>query len=212
MELKRLCFISFLPVSILLLVNVLHQTAFAESKGTLNETLIQYGSRFEKLGSLPVLRDFQQTARGKIFHTVLAQDQDTHIEIEIISPLEEGLAINYSNSKYEIIKDLYGPQIIPYPGAITDTTDCPMDKRPKEATVDIMGKTIKVLLANASERYVLGVWDDELIKQKAAFAVFYDEKNKTNYQIIVFQPVRSFNQEEVLGTLRSFQVIKKLKP
>jgi len=121
----------------------------------------------------------------------------------------EKQALNYSDSKYKIIKNLYGPQIIPYTGALTTTTECPDDKKPKETTIEVMGRPTRVLFANATDRYVLGVWEDNLIKTKAAFAMVYDKKNKTIYQIIIFQPYKTFNRDEVLGILKSLKNIPK---
>ena len=174
---------------------------------TLNEVLKQYNVQFGIKGSLIVIRNFKYPAREKTFHTIIAQDEKTRIELEIIKPMLKEQALNYSDSKYKIIKNLYGPQIIPYSGTLTTTTECPDDKKPKEATIEVMNRLTKVLLANATDRYVLGVWEDDLIKTKATFAMVYDKENKTIYQIIIFQPYKSFNQNEVLDILKSLKNI-----
>jgi len=174
---------------------------------TLNEVLKQYNVQFDTKGSLTVIRNFKYPAKEKIFHTIIAQGKNNRIEIEIIKPMLKEQALNYSDSKYKIIKNLYGPQIIPYSGTLTTTTECPEDKKPTETTIEVMGEPIRVLLANATDRYVLGVWEDDLIKTKAAFAMVYDKENKTIYQIIIFQPYKSFNQDEVLDILKSLKNI-----
>lgn len=206
---KKRFFTIFVFILVFLLEITLNIAAFSETYGTLNKVLIQYGIQLGKGGSFSVVRDFKFPAKEKTFHTIIAQGKETRIEIEIIKPLLGETAIDYSESKYKIIKNLYGPRFIPYPGVITTITDCPDDKKPKEIVTEVMGKPIKVLLANATERYVLGVWEDDLIKQKAAFAVLYDEKNSTFYQIIIFQPSGSFNCDEVLDILKGLKNIQK---
>jgi len=202
---KKISLIIFAAILIFLLVIILNIVTPPKTYDILNKVLIQYGVQLEKGGSSPVVRDFKFPAKGKTFHTIIAQEKETRIEIEIIKPLSEEAAINYSESKYIIITSLYGPQIIPYTGALTTITDCPDDKKPEEIITEVMGKPVRVLLANATERYVLGVWEDDLIKQKAAFAVLYDRENSTHYQIIIFQPSESFDRNVVLDILKSLK-------
>ena len=192
-----------------LTVIIIYNSAIAQTSAVLNTLLLNYGIQLKKGGSLPVIKDFQYGGKGKTYHTIIAQDNKTRIEMEIITPLSKQEAQNYAHSKYIIIKSLYAPQIIPYTGALTTTTDCPKDKKPQEIIIEILGKPEKVLLANATERYVLGVWEDDLIKNKAAFIVFYNHENNTLFQIIIFQALDSFNPNEMLKILKSLEVIKK---
>jgi len=67
-----------------------------------------------------------------------------------------------------------------------------------------MGKPVKVLIAKATNRFVLGACDDSLIKQKEAFTMVYDQRSSTLYQIAVFQPIHKFNQDNVFEFLTSF--------
>ncbi len=181
---------------------------FAQTKGnlSLNELLSDYGIEFKKGGSSPILKDFGFIAKNKYFRNIVAQEGKTRIEMEIIDPLNEEEASKHMAVKYAIIKNLYGPQRIPYQGTITITTDCPAEKKPEKAKVTIMGRSRLVLLANASERYTLGVWDDTLIKQKAAFTVFYDQGMSTLYRVIIFPPAASFNRKEVFEILKSIKI------
>jgi hypothetical protein len=192
-----------------LTVIIIYKSAFTQTSAVLNALLLNYGIQFKEGGSLPVIKNFQYGGKGKTYHTIIAQDNKTHIEMEIITLLSEQEAQDYAHSKYIIIKSLYAPQIIPYTGALTTTTECPKDKKPREITIKISGRPQKVLLANATERYVLGVWEDDLIKKKAAFTVFYNRENNTLFQITVFQPVDSFDLNEVLKILKSLETIKK---
>jgi hypothetical protein len=183
---------------------------FAKAPATLNTLLLNYNIQFKKSGSLAVTKNFQYGGRkGKIYHNIIAQDNKTHIEMEIITPLPNEEAQNYINSKYIIVKSLYAPQIIPYTGALTTTTDCPEDKKPQEIIIEMSGKPEKVLLVNATERYILGVWEDDLIKNKAAFIVFYNPENSTLFQIVIFQPIASFNLDEMLNIFKSLKTVKK---
>ncbi len=190
---------------------IIYKSALADNPTVLNTLLLNYGVRLKEGGSLAVLKDFRYGGKNKAYHTIIAGDNKTRIEMEIITPLSEQEARNYAHSKYVIIESLYAPQIIPYTGTLTSTTDCPKDKKPREITIKISGRPHKVLLANATERHVLGVWEDDLIKNRAAFTVFYNRQNNTLFQIIVFQPLDSFDLNEVLRILKSLEVIKKGK-
>jgi hypothetical protein len=194
----------FLIVPIILCFFTVAPSSCAKNVKTLNNVLSAYNASFGAAGILPVIKDFSHKARGIIFHTIIAQKNDTRIEIEIIKPLDKAEASRQIASKYQVIKNLYGPQTIPYPGAVTSKTDCPEDKKPVEKEIDFAGGPTKVLLANASERYILGVWDDALIKQKAAFAVVYNGGSETLYQILVFKPVGRGAEKEVLDILKDF--------
>ncbi len=185
-----------------------HYSLFAKEE-TLNEALSPYGASFGSSGKMPVLKNFANTARGRTFHTIIAQKEDTRIEFEIIKPLEKDIAAQHITAKYQIIMNLYGPQTIPYPGAITRKTDCPENKKPVEIKTRLNEKPARVLIANASDRYVFGVWDDALIKQKAAFAVTYDQNTGTLYQIMVFRPAGSFDIKDALDILASFSTVTR---
>ncbi len=184
---------------------------FAQTKGnlSLNELLSDYGIEFKKGGSSLVLKDFSFIAQDKYFRNIVTQEGKNRIDMEIIKPLNEEEASKHMAVKYAIIKNLYGPQMIPYQGTITTTTDCPAEKKPKEKKVVITGKKRLVLLVNATERYTLGVWDDTLIKQKAAFTVFYDQGMSTLYRVTIFQPANSFNRQAVFEILRSIEINPK---
>jgi len=192
----------------LLLINF-NVNVSAEAQNPLNKLLIQYSLKLKKGGNLSIVENFEFRAKDKTFRTIIAQGDKTRIEIEIIKPMAEKEATVYSKLKYIVVENLYTSQTIPYPGALTKTTECPEDKKPEKATAEILGKTVKVLFTNATKRYVIGVWDDDLIKQKAAYAVFYDEINRTHYQIMIFQPSESFNNNEMLEILESFGKIGK---
>lgn len=197
----------YITIALSLALIIICKPAFPEPSSDLNTLLLNYGIQLKKEDSLPVIKELRYGGVEKKYHTIIAQNNKMRIEMEIVMPLTEGEAQSYSSSKYIIINGLYAPQIIPYTGALTTTTDCPADKKPKERTVNILGKPEKVLLANATERYVLGVWEDELIKQKAVFTVFFKQENNALFQVIIFKPIDSFNLKEVLNILQSLETI-----
>jgi len=172
----------------------------------LNTVLSSYGITIENY-DFSVTNSHRFTARGKTFHTLTAHNGTTRIELEITVPLEETEAPALIKDKYTVIQNLYGPQLIPYTGTLTTTTDCPPDKKPEHITAAVLNRDTTVLLANATERYVLGVWDNDLIKQKAAVVIFYDKNNKTNYQIMLFQPCELFDRKEILSILHNIKNI-----
>ncbi|MCK9595329.1 MAG: hypothetical protein M0R35_06600 [Candidatus Omnitrophica bacterium] len=178
----------------------------AKKNSTLNEALSEYSSRFTAAGNFKVINNFKNCAQGKTFHTIIARKAGKRVQVEITSGLNRNEALAYSRTQYTVVKNLYGPRQIQYPGIITNSTECPENKKTRETTIEIMNTPTKVLLANASDRYVLGVWDDDLIRQKAAFAVFYDEKNSTCYQIIAFQPYDNLDTEGLLSILSGFKI------
>jgi len=200
--------IFFLFILTIFLLTILSVSAFPKTHNNLNGALIEYGVQFRKAKFFIIRKSFKSPFREKIYHSIIAQEKTTRIEIEIITPLSKETALEYSESRYKIIKNLYGPQLISYAGAITKETDCPDDKKPEEIIIEIMGNPARVLLANATERYVLGVCDNDLIKQKAAFAVFFDKELNTFYQILIFQPSKSFRRNEVINILESLKKIR----
>lgn len=203
--LKKIFFILIFAFLICVFENIYPLSAYPEISNTLNNALANYNIQFEKAGSIPVVKNFKYCVREKTFRTIIAQADYMRIEIEAIKPINEETALQYSNSKYVIIKGLFEPQMIPYSGELTHRTECPAEKKPEEITVEILDKKVTILLVNATERYVVGAWDDALIKQKAAFAALYDSNNKTLYQIVIFQPYKTFNLDEILGIFKGIK-------
>jgi hypothetical protein len=199
-----------LAAVLFLYVSISTFTVYGQTKDALdlNAVLSDYTIRFQEGGSYPVQKNFKYTSKKKFFHTIVAQENDTRIEIEIFRLFTEEEAVNHTKAKYAIVKNLYGPQKIPYNGTLTVTTECPIEYKPKEITVYVLGKATQLLIANATERYVLGVWDEKLIKQKACFFVYCDMRNKVLYQIIIFKPFASFELQEVLNIISGLQKTK----
>jgi len=181
-------------------------TSRAALPGTLNAALAAYGLSMGKAGDAPLAGDFRRKGSTIAFHSLLAADNDLRVEIEIMSPLTPDLAKRYLNSKYTIVRSLYGPQPHPYPGVITNITDCPDDKKPVERSVQVLGRPVTVLLANASARYTFGVWEDDLIKHRAAFCVVYVPETKALFEIKIFQPSARFNADTVLRALGNLKL------
>jgi hypothetical protein len=206
-KIKKISFTILLFISIFLLIATLNNNIFSETYDSLNKILNQHGIKFRMERSFSVIKDFKYPIKEKTIHSIIAQDTDTRIEIGIIKPLSQKEAINYIESKYIIIKSLYQPQVIPYSGKITHTADCPDKNKPKELMIKVMGMPIKVILAKATERYVLGVCEDNLIKQEAAFTVWYNPDKKILYQMTIFQPSQSFQLDNVLSMLKSLENI-----
>ena len=173
----------------------------------LNDPLKQYQVEFNIVEPLYLINNLKYPARNRVFHTIVAENKNYHIEMEIISPFPDKEFEHYSKTKYKIITNLYGPQLIPYTGELTTTTDCPKEKKPEEIIIKIMKQPTKVLLANATNRYTLGVWEDDLIKTKAAFTIVYDKEKEVIYQIIVFQKIESFNKQNILNIFKNFKNI-----
>ena len=205
-NIRKISLVFFVATSVFLLKITLNIAANDKIHDTLNDVLAQYSIQFEKGSPFSVIRDFKVPFRKSYFHAITAQEKEMRIEIEIIKPFLEQDVLPYSATKYTTIKNLYGPRILPYTGQLTTRTDCPDNKKPEEIMAQVMGEPVKVLLANATERYVLGVWEDGMIKQKAAFCLFYDRKNKTHYQIIIFQPYESFKLDRILNILGGLNV------
>jgi len=124
-EIKKTSFVVLLSISVFLLEIALNTAASSEADDILNTALARYGIKFEKGGSFPVVRDFIHPFKEKIFRTIIARGKRIRIKVEIIKPLLKKEALDFSKTKYTIIKSLYEPQIIPYSGKLTHTTDCP---------------------------------------------------------------------------------------
>ena len=203
---KRLSFVLFIAMFILGITASID--AFCETPEALNQVLNQYGIKLKTGGEFYVFKDLIYPVKDKTFHSIMAQNKETRIELEITKPISQSESTTYIESKYIIINSLYQPQIIPYTGKISNTAACPERNKPKQLSVKIAGFPTKVILANANERYVLGVCEDDLIKQVGVFAVWYNPAKKILYQIIIFQPSRSFKQNEALLLLKSIENIE----
>ncbi len=200
---------NFIFVLILLLVINFCGFALSETVKKLNDALTQYKVRFKNGDSFIVTKEAKYPAKEKTFHSLVAKSGQTLIKMEIIEPLLEEKAIPYTETKYKIIKSLFESNTSPYPGAVTNVINCPEEKKPEEKDIEVMGKPIKVLITNATERYVLGVWADDLIKNKAVYAVVYEPFHKVHYQIVIFQPIESFSWDEMLDILRGFRRLEE---
>lgn len=207
-KIKKIFLTILLFISISLLVATLNNNVFSKTYDPLNKILSQHCIEFGMERSFSVIKDVKYPVKEKTLHSIIAQDRNTRIEIEITRPLSQKEAVNYIESKYIIIKSLYQPQIIPYSGKITHTAECPEKNKPKELMIKVMGIPTKVILAKATERYVLGVCEDDLIKQEAAFAMWYNPDKKILYQMTIFQSAQSFRQDNVLSILKSLKNIE----
>ncbi|MBD3379669.1 MAG: hypothetical protein GF408_04320 [Candidatus Omnitrophica bacterium] len=174
----------------------------------MNDIFREYGFYFRRLPAMRPETDFSQQARGMEFRTIIGQVENMRLEVKAISPITAEDAKRHSMAKYEIIKDLYGPQIIPYPAFISRSTGAPESKKPMETAINMAGKNTKVIIANASERYVLGVWDESQIAQKALFAMFYVDRTSTSLEITLFVPADKDLVSVALETMASFRLSK----
>ena len=190
-----------------LAVSLLATPALAEGGSSLNDALQAYHVALAVHGDLPLTRDFRQPAMGKTFHTLVGQADQLRVEMEIITPLNPEECAAHLHTQYKAIVDLYGPQTIPYPGAVTHSTECPEALKPTTSTATVLDQSTDILVANASERFVLGVCDADLIANQAVFAATCHEETDTYYQITIFQPAEHSQQEDALLILQSLAPI-----
>jgi len=151
---KKLILTIFLCV---LMLSAQHPLKFLVHSGddrTLNDVLKKYKIAFETGGTFDVIKNFKYPSREKTFQTIIAKNNKTRIEIEIVKPLQATELMKFSESRYIIINSLFEPQVIPYSGALTHTSACPKNKMPIKILVEILEKPVNVLLVNATERYV----------------------------------------------------------
>lgn len=173
-----------------------------ETPRTLELILDHYGIRFNTEEQWPVLKHLVYPVRDSVVRSIIAQTNKARIELEITRPVTETDATGYIRSKYALINSLYQAQFVPYTGNITYASDCPPRNKPKEIPVTVAGNASKILVAGASARFVLGACEDELIKQMAAFIIWYDPRTKTVFQMTFFQPARSFHVNNLLQLLK----------
>ncbi len=174
---------------------------------TLDTVLREYGVAIGEIGGTRIDREFRRKGTNIGFHSLVATDGDVRVEMEIMAPLPADIAKRYLTAKYTIVRSQYGPQPHPYPGVITNLTDCPEDKKPVETQVEVLGQAVVVLLANASERFTFGVWEDDLIKHRGAFCVLYVPERNALFEVRIFQPHDRFDRDAVLKVLGSLRGI-----
>lgn len=175
-------FILFLP-----LFDPAHSAEIqGEPGGTLNSGLAPYELSLAKCGSAALIRNYKFKAREMSFHVLAGEESGCRVELEIIRKIAPEKAARYLESKYAVIRDMYEPKHIPYSGAVTHDTECPAGMKPVKLSLKILGRPVIALLANASERYALGVWEKDAVSKKAGFLAFYDEPGRTLFQVLVF--------------------------
>jgi len=181
--------------------------AFCKTSETLNQALTPYDIELQAGNEFYVFKDSIYPVKDKTFHSIMAQNQETRIELEITKSISQSEATNHAKQKYILINSLYQPQVIPYTGKISHTAACQGENSPKQLFVKIAGFPTKAILVNAGERYTLGVCGDDLIKQVGVFAAWYNPSNKVLYQLTIFQPSPSFDQKKILLFLESIKNI-----
>lgn len=185
----------------LLLTTLLSVGNAAEQPGNLNDALRPCGLRMAE--QLKVESDFKRSSGGKYYDTIVASNNNFHVEIDLVRPVSRQRALNYAKSQYTVLHSLYDGKRSPYPGEITHSEECPADRKPESRTATILDQKTEVLLANATDRHTFGVWQDDLIKTRGAFCVVFDEQSQSTLEFRIFQPASSFQPQIVIDFLES---------
>lgn len=196
-----LCSIIFLASSSCTMAQEMHtsnQTALA---------LADHGIQLPQSTTFAVVQTSRTHARGITFSILNLKSEHVRIELEILHPITAKEAPEYKKMKYAIINNLYSPKLIPYGGALTHNTGCPEKMMPVPFTATVLDQDSHVLITTASERYALGVWEEKLAVNRAAFSVVYDESLQRLFYITIFMKTASFSQNKVKAVLEG---IKKL--
>lgn len=180
-----------------------------KSSATLNDGLQQYRISFGDAGNVPVTRNYRFKAKGMLFHFLSGEDKGRRIELELIQDISTATAARYIDSRYAVLRDLYEPKSIPYGSAVTHDTECPEDMKPAEFSALVLGLPVKVLVANASARYALGVWEKSAVYKKAGFLVAHDKANRLLFQLLIFTDLKDFDDNTIPGLLAG---IKRAPP
>ncbi|OGS11677.1 MAG: hypothetical protein A2234_01735 [Elusimicrobia bacterium RIFOXYA2_FULL_58_8] len=188
---------SGLPLKLLAIFSLLGAAPAAGAQGkstsTLNAELLPYKISFGAAGLAAVINNYSFTAKNMVFHTLAGEKGELRLELEIIQNISTTTASRYIESRYAVVRDMYNPKAIPYGGAVTRNTECPADMKPDEITLQVLGAPAQILLAYASRRYALGVWDKSTVYKKAAFLIFQDKTNRTLFQVIIFGDLKKLD-------------------
>ncbi len=175
----------------------------------LNLALKQFGLRLDD-GNHYVLSK-NQLRSGKQFQlaNIIAEKNGTRIDIELTKPIVESEVANMINTQFDLILKLYGPQFTPYQGAVTNISTCTEEYKPKSKTIFVLGKATKILIANSTDRFVLGVCEKSEIKLKAVIAFVYDSDQSELVQFRIFIPIDKFVEKDILQLLKKIKIDKK---
>lgn len=200
------------PALFLSLLNAAHCADIKGELGlALDSELGQYEISFAKCGAATVVRNYKFRAREMTFHVLAGEESGCRAELEIIRNIAPDKAGRYIESKYAVIRDLYEPKAIPYSGAVTHDTECPADMKPARISLEILGRPVQALLANASERYTLGVWEKGSVRKKAGFIAFYDEPARILFQVLVFADADKAAAGRITGILSGIRRAEPVK-
>lgn len=177
----------------------------AQSTPTFNDLLADYNVEFKFDEDLSVIRNWKYPNEDQMYHTIVAEVDELRVEIEIVNPISQEEAILQHNSKHIIIQAMFKPQVTPYSGAISHTSDCAENFYPKKIVVDIFNNKETGLIMDSNDRYGLGICDSSLVKYKAGLVVHYDKLTSSLYTITVFKPISSFTFKEFLNFIKNFK-------
>jgi hypothetical protein len=144
----------------------------ASVKGPLEE----YGIRGEGFTWL----ENQKHQGTKTQHQVKADGPSgSHIEIRIVSPLEEAAARKSIADEWNSLKNLYSAPQTPYMGDIAQAIGgCPTTFGPRQVNLQILGQKVSALLGATSSDRAFGACTKEAARLRGAFFGYYDQNSK----------------------------------
>ena len=132
-----------------------------------------------------------------------AESSGTQLHLEITQGMEEKLAELYLEEEKVGIESLFVAQPAHYPGVITREVDCSAEFQPEKGTV---GDTAYYIMY-ANERFSYGICAQDLAKYRSVVGLLYCKNRKTFVETKLFFPIETFDKDQALGLLKSFQCI-----
>ena len=147
------------------------------------------------------LPDFSQTSTGGLEkETLEAESNKSDLANSAVGGEDTVLQMTrvrteapqkYINDKKFLLESLFLPTTSPYPGTITNVSECPEDFRPREQTHE--NGSIYTLFAGGRLNY--GVCAQDLVEYYSAYGIF-DCKEKGIFEVRVFS-----KNEDLSGTI-----------
>jgi hypothetical protein len=172
----------------------------------LNQEIKQFNFKIFDGEKCNVLKSVKRTGNSMTFYNIIAEKEKTRIELEITLPVNQNEIQTIITTQIGLVKKLYGPQYTPYQGAVTNITSCTGDYLPKEQNIKVLGEETHILIANANNRYVLGVCDKNETKIKVVLAYIYLKTTSALIYFKIFSPKENFSENSIVN------ILKKIKP
>ena len=148
-----------------------------------------FGFKIENINNFTIDKKQIRNGSKKSFLMLKMHNENYHLVVEATSPIKKSKSENLISNKLKITKSLYNPKPTPYKGQFTDVVLCPEEGLPLVKKINFLGEKVKIIVAGATEKHILGACISEVIKSIAFISAVYLKNEKTLLYISAFKKI-----------------------